>query len=203
MVLFSISKCFLKISHQILYYTQAVILQELLFLYHVWRRNASGSVPQLILLNRRFMSPRPAWFMSSPEGAVEQCHSSQSLLGKPWYPSPCSERVGLHAGEYKAKFHTSFWSFQTLTSAKAAPLSQLWLTHGFLRPGRTINPIPWIQLSGKSHHYSKTRMIFASDQGTSPDLMVLVTVLLPPPAISVSSLSTTYLTPHFGSVGKK
>lgn len=111
----------------------------------------------------RFMSPCPTWFMSPPAGAVEQCHPSQSPLGKPWYPSPRSERVDLHTGEYKAKFHTSIWSFQTLTSAKAAPLSQLWLTHRFLRPGRTINLIPWIEPSGKSHHYSKTRMIFASD----------------------------------------
>lgn len=111
----------------------------------------------------RFLSPCPVWFMSPPEGAVKQCHPSQSPLEKPWYPSPCSERADLHAGEYKAKFHTSFWSFQTLTSAKAAPLSQLWLSHRFSRPGRTISLSPWTELSGKSHHYSKIRIIFASD----------------------------------------
>lgn len=59
----------------------------------------------------RFMSWRPSWFMSLLEGATEQCHPSQSLLGKPWYPSPYFERVDLHAGEHKAKFH-SIWSFR-------------------------------------------------------------------------------------------
>lgn len=47
-----------------------------------------------------------------PEAAEENLEISLPILKK----------VRLPAGEYEVKFHTSIWSFQTLTSAKAAPL---------------------------------------------------------------------------------
>lgn len=133
---FSTSKFFSKITHRILYYTLWLFNKHCFTCTMREEEMPAGVSHSSSCSASRFVSPCPARFMSPPEGAVKHCHPFQSPLGKPWYPCLSSERVDLHAGEYKAKFHTSIWSFQTLTSAKAAPLSQLWFDSQVFKAGK-------------------------------------------------------------------